>query len=487
MKQILSLIAICIILKTNAQNLYPKRLDNCITSVFCLDCGDDKADVDKEKFAQMITYLNSQNNLNGITGRILFQILVDSTGKGCVLSHTDVSDNIISKNIIASLNNFTGFIPAKTGNKNEERTSFDISFQIEEGKIIAKIERVDMKAFMASFDKPKDPEIYNKEYVYKNENLKNYKITVWNSRNSNLPNNMNDHISIDKKGIVWLTVDEGLVKFDGIRFDNMEQNITDKGKFFSYYDIETDNENVKWVYGTNGVYSYKNKKWKKYDPKEIGIDGGNKIINNLKTSEVFFCTDKGLTILKNGKWSKMDKEVIKEMPSNRVLFAKRDSKGRIWMGTSGGSILIDEQEKVISFNATETVLKDKCITSMDEDENGNIYLGLFEFDRKDHAIINNNEGFAIYSLDGTLKQFTTSNSGMPFNHVTKLLYDKKEKILWLATDRAGLVRYNLKGKWENYHSKNSLIPTSYISDMTFDVSGNLYLATRQGLVKIERQ
>jgi Two component regulator propeller len=483
----LAFLTIYITTQLNAQNLYPKKLDNCITSVFCLDCGDIKANVDKEKFDKLITNLNSTNNLKGIKGRVIFQVLVDSTGKGCVLSHTDVSDNIISRNIVTSLNSFDGFLPAKTKEKNEERTSFNMSFEIKDEKINAKVDRVDINAFKKSFDKPNSPEIYNKDYVYKNENLKNYKITVWNSSNSNLPNNMNDHITIDKKGIIWLTTDEGLVKFDGKKFKNAEQDITDKGKYFSYYAIETDNDNVKWVYGTNNIYSYNDKKWTKYDPKVIGIDGAYEIINNSKTGEVFFCSDEGLTIYQNGKWSNLNKDKIKELPSNRVTFAQRDSKNRIWVGTFSGSVMIEENGKATSFNNTETVLKGKCITSMDEDENGNLYFSLYEFDRKVPGQVNNDEGIAIRYTDGTLKQFTTSNSGMPFNHTNKVLYDKKEKVLWISTDRAGLVRYDLKDSWENYHPDNSEIPTSYISTMTFDNNGVLYLATRQGLVRVERK
>lgn len=75
---------------------------------------------------------------------------------------------------------------------------------------------------------------------------------------------------------------------------------------------------------------------------------------------------------------------------------------------------------------------------------------------------------------------------MPFNHTNKVLYDKNEKVLWISTDRAGLVRYDLQEGWENYHNENSDIPTSYISTMEFDSNGVLYLATRQGLVRIER-
>ncbi|WP_157750473.1 hypothetical protein [Mucilaginibacter gotjawali] len=179
----------------------------------------------------------------------MFQVLVDSAGNGCVLSHTDVSNNPITQNIVANLNSFKGWIPAKTNEKPESRTSFNLSIQIKSGILTGKIERVDQKAFMKSFDRPTSPEIYNKDYVYKNESLKNYDIQVWNSGNSNLPNNFDDDIMVDRDNIIWLTVDEGLVKFDGKKFTRAEQNITDKGKHFGYYAIACDNENRKWVCG----------------------------------------------------------------------------------------------------------------------------------------------------------------------------------------------------------------------------------------------
>lgn len=474
-------------LNLNAQNIFPVKLDNCKTDKFCLDCGDVKAGYNEQEFLKLQNILQESLNLKGIKGAVKFQVLVDSKGKACVLSHTDQSNNPITLQIIEELNKFKKWTPAITSGKKEEKSSINIVFTINDNKIEGKIERVDMKAFNKSFDKPNSPEIFNKTYVYKNENLKNYKITVWNSNNSNLPNNMNDHIVIDKDGLIWLTVDEGLVTFDGKSFKNAEQNITDKGKFFSYYAIASDNNNLKWVYGTNNIYSFDNTKWTKYDPKEIGIDGAYEIINNPKTGEVFFCSDEGLTIYKNGKWSNINKDKVKEFPSNRVAFAKRDSKNRIWIGTYSGTVMIDEKGKATNFENTSTVLKGKCITSMDEDENGNLYFTLYEFERKEKGKVNNDEGIAIRYADGTFKQFTTENSGMPFNHTNCVVYDKNEKVLWISTDRAGLVRYDLKDGWENYHNENSEIPTSYISVMTLDEKGNLYLATRQGLVKIERK
>lgn len=478
---------ICITLSLNAQNLFPIKLEKCKTEKFCLDCGDTKAGYEEKEFLKLQEKLSNELNLKGIKGAVMFQVLVNSKGRACVLSHTDQSKNFITKRIIKELNRFKNWKPAITNDKIEEKSSINIVFKVDDNKIIGQIERVDKEAFKKSFDKPNSPEIYNDTYVYKNENLDNYIITVWNSKNSNLPNNWNDHISIDKNGLIWLTVNQGLVTFDGKEFNNAEQNISDKGKYFGYYELATDNNNVKWIYAKNNIYSFDDDKWVKYDSTQIGIKSAYNIINNPKTNELFFCSKNGITILKDGKWSKIDKNLYKDLPGDRVSFAKRDSKNRIWIGTYDGTAMIDENNEVTNFEKSSTVLKGKCITSMDEDENGNLYFTLYEFDRKNKKQVNNDEGIAIRDINGNFKQFTTENSGMPFNHSNCVLYDKNEKVLWISTDRAGLVRYDLKDGWENYHNENSDIPTSYISTMTFDDSGNLYLATRQGLVKIERK
>jgi hypothetical protein len=146
-------------------------------------------------------------NLKGIKGAVKFQVLVDAKGRACVLSHTDQSNNPITLKIIEELNKFKKWTPAVTNGKKEEKSSIDLIFVINDSKISGRIERVDMNAFKKSFDNPRSPEIFNKTYDYKNENLKKYRITVWNSKNSNLPNNMNDNITIYQNGIIWLTED----------------------------------------------------------------------------------------------------------------------------------------------------------------------------------------------------------------------------------------------------------------------------------------
>lgn len=488
MKKTIFIFLVAFVLNLNAQNFFSVKIDDCKTKEFCLDGGEVMASYDEEGFSKLIEKLNRELNLRGFEGIIKFQVIVNSRGRACVLSHTDQSNFGITLRIIRELNRLKKWSPAVINGEIVNKTAIVLLFEVKDNKISGHIERVDLIAYDKSFDKPTNPDIYNNTYEYKNENLKSYKITVWNSSNSNLPNNTTKNISIDNHGLIWLTVNEGLVTFDGLNFENAEQNITDKGSYFGYYALAIDNNNVKWIHGKTNIYSFDNTKWTIYDSTQIGINQASEIINNPNTSEVFFCSRKGLVIYKDGIWTSINKNKLKELPSNIVLFAKRDSEKRIWIGTLKGTVMIDENNQVINFENTRTVLKGKSIKSMDEDENGNLFFSLYEFDRKGKQIEDINEGIAIRYADETFKQYTTANSGMPNNNVSCVLYDRNEKVLWISTERAGLVRYDLiKDSWENYHNENSGIPTSSISTMTFDKEGKLYLTTNQGLVKIERK
>lgn len=65
---------------------------------------------------------------------------------------------------------------------------------------------------------------------------------------------------------------------------------------------------------------FANTKWEKYDSTEIGINKAFDIINNPKTGELYFCSNNGLTIYKDGKWTTLGKSRYKDLPSNRVYW-----------------------------------------------------------------------------------------------------------------------------------------------------------------------
>lgn len=470
-----------------SQNLFPVKLNTCETSQFCLDCGEPKAGYDDPEFSKLLTGLSAAHNLKGLRGIIKVQVLIDSLGKGCVLSHTDKSNNPITLDIIDKLNNF-GFWKPAVVEEGASKSSVNLSFEIKDGVLSGRIERVDQEAFLASFDRPVDPEIYNKRYEYTNPSLASYTITVWQKGSSAMPSNFSDNLAVGPDDRAWYATDKGLICLDGQQIqlqDSTNSPFTGKEGFRM---LATDHSGNVWVGGwvakKKVLYKFDHHQWEKMDTSLTWVKGGYRIINNA-SGELFFCTDTGLMILDHGNWTLLNHEKIPELPEDDIAFAQRDKTGRLWIGTYKGSIRVDPDGKVTDFNKKGGVLKGSCITHLAEDGEGVIYLGIYEYSGKP-GTINRNEGLVTFTGTDEWRQYTSSNSGMPFNHITDLLFDPFEKVLWIATDRAGLVRYDRKGNWENYHNKNSALPTSYISGLAEDSKGTIYLSTRHGMVRMRK-
>lgn len=479
------LILLSVTLNTHAQNIFPVKLEGYTPNRFCLDCGDIKTSYVVPDFERMVKQLNQSLDLKGLTGLLKFQVIVDSTGSGRVLSHNDLSKHQISTEVSNALNAFKNWIPARTKGKTEPMVSITVGIVINNNQLSADIERVNFDEFRKAFDHPQHPKITNTTYDYKNEHFKRYSFISWRSTNSTLINNFTDDLSIDKDGMIWLIANGRLVNFNGKNFNTL--SATDvKGSKDSFGKILSDPQNIKWIYAFPNLYSSDGKTLKLHELTANGLENVMPIASNDRSGETFFSAKQGLAIHKNGKWSSLNKTTIKTLPSDSVYFAQRDSKNRLWIGTGRGTVMIDASGKETSFNQTETVLKNKYFNSMDEDENGNLYFALRDVS-PERTSKEKSQGIAVMAADGTFSQFTTDNSGLPVNRIKQVLYDKWDKVLWLSTEEAGLVRYNLKDSWENYHNKNSGLPTSFLVAMTFDKNGNLYIATGHGLAKMERR
>ena len=474
---------ILILTRVNGQNLYPVKVEGCAVSTFCLDCGDPKATYDEESFSEVIKAMNTKYNLKGASGQIALQVLIDSSGNGCVLSHDDASKNALTLDLIQYLDHCK-WKTAIDENK-PVASSINIIFKLSNDQLSGEIQRVDMDAFNDNMSNPGTPEVYNKTYHYKNPSLSSYEITVWQKENSDLPNDMSQHCVADKNDNTWYGTYSGFVKFDGKNIIRLnEPNSPFKAKE-SINEMAVDRNNNKWVASGDSLYKFDNKKWTNFPVpgrKTIGAFG----ISCSDFGETFICSDSGLIIIKNDQVTILTKKEIKELPSNQIFYAFRDKMERLWIGTFKGTIMIDKNNKVTTFYQTETPLKETTITDAAQDENGNVYFALYAYihseerDRPD-------EGFARLSKDGKWTHYNDINSGLPADYVNSLWYDKFEKVLWIGTNEAGLVRYDLKDGWENYHNKNSEVPSSYIFQITQDSKGNLYVATFNGMMRIARK
>lgn len=465
------------------QNIFPQKIEGCNKTQFCLDCGEPKATFDTDGFKVISDNLNSKYNFKGGKGKSSFQVLVDSEGKGCVLSHTDATSNKLTIDIIELLNNCK-WIPAKEQNK-PVVSSINVIFEIKNDKLEGEIQRINIDEISDNMKNPGTPKIYNNHFKYENPSLDKYEITVWQKENSRLPNDMGRLSIVDKDDNVWVATYNGFAKFDGNQFTRLNESNSPFKKKESLGAIGVDSRNNKWVFTNNSIYKFDNIKWLKLDSAKIGVKDVNNIIG-LDNGELMFCTEKGLMILKNNKRQFYNKNNIKELPSNYIDFAYRDKQNRLWIGTFKGSIMIDANNHVTDFNKTSSPINNICITGATEDKEGNIYFSLFAYKSSDERN-RIEEGIAVFTKDGKWIHYNDTNSGMPANHVNNLLFDKFENVLWIGTNEAGLVRFDLKANWENYHNQNSEVPSRYIFNISQDSKGNLYVSTFYGLMRIKRK
>lgn len=462
-----------------AQNLFSEKVDERPGMRYCLDCGSPQATVAPFTLAQISERINYRYNLKGGSGSISFQVLVDSVGLSSVISHSDVTKSPLTDELVILLNTCI-WRPARVNGK-RVNASVNVTFEIRDGKISGRLQRMDL----SGLEGPGNATVYNKQYQYTNPSLKSYNLTVWTKFNSPLPQNSGIATVIDSTNVMWYGTARGLTLFDGKGFSQLNEVNSPFTPTTFIEAIAVDKENAKWIYANKAVYTFNQaSNWRVYDSAHLNIPKPYRIVTT-STGEVFFPTFKGLMIFKGDKVRLIDKGVVWQLPSNDVKYAYFDSKKRLWIGTARGTIMIGKEEKVTAFNNSNTPLNNACITNITEDAQGNMYFTLGSLKTVDEDV--DEEGLAVLNTKGQWTFYNDKNSGLPANHINTILYDKFENVLWLGTQKAGLVRFDLKDGWENYHNNNTTMPGFNILHLMQDGKGTVYAATANGLVRISKK
>jgi hypothetical protein len=461
-----------------AQNLFLQKVEACNTSNYCVDCGDPKATCDQVTLDNICEKIFRRYSLGTFKGSITFQVLIDSTGFGCVLSHTDVTNSPPTADMIRYLNGIL-WRPAKVNGK-IVTSSVNVIFRIAYGRIYSQIQRMDL----TELKPPGDPIIYNKTAVYANPSLKTYEFTVWTKYNSPLPDNISRSCTVDKSDVLWYATAAGLTRFDGTNFNPVNEFNSPFIAQNPAGSIAADKDNAVWVYINDGIYKVTADKWQFFDFKKFFTSPVTHILNS-SNGKLLFTTNEGLVAVKSEKVALLSKKNMPQLPSNEISFAYVDSRQRLWVGTSKGTIMIDNNSFVTTFNNSNTPLKNMSISDVTEDETGNLYFALVNCNKVEGD--DDKEGLAVLKPKGSWLHYNDKNSGMPSNRINDILYDKFEHVLWLGTDQSGIVRFNLKDGWENYHNVNSPAPGHTIYQIAQDSKGVIYVATANGLLRMKKK
>ncbi len=167
--------------------------------------------------------------------------------------------------------------------------------------------------------------------------------------------------------------------------------------------------------------------------------------------------------LESGRFQRLQN--LPEVLDQQVSTIFQDRAGRVWLGTKGGLLRLDDMRLF----TTQDGLSGDDVRALAEDREGNLWIGT--------------QGGGLNCLrDGHFTCFTKA-SGLPGNSVSAVEVDG-EDALWVATS-GGLARFQ-RGKWTRYSKKEGLA-SNILSYLLEDGHGYLWIGSNAGLMRLKKE
>ncbi len=298
-----------------------------------------------------------------------------------------------------------------------------------------------------------------------NKRITQYDIRVYKARDG-LPMNDLKDVFQSSDGYIWIASQEGVARFDGVRFKIFRRSeYPGLGEDF-VWDIDEDwNGHLWFATQGGGVSRFDGKQFTNYTTKDglLSKVVTHVLVNNQK-KYILFATDKGETYYRNNGFEQdasIQDTSIREATITKV-FKNSDEKLPEYIPgeliVSGGSIY-----KIASSFDLPTA---NCLRA-----SGEIFF-------------RGEKGWLYEFVD---KEFLKSNSSrLPSAMVIRALHEDHDGNLWFATEGQGIYRYNyIHDSFDSLTTENGLsTDNNYFNRIMEDNEGGLWFAGGGGLVKL---
>jgi ligand-binding sensor domain-containing protein/two-component sensor histidine kinase len=284
---------------------------------------------------------------------------------------------------------------------------------------------------------------------------------IW-QREQGLPNNTIHAILQTQDGYLWLATEEGLVRFDGVRFKNFDTQNTREIASNQIQVLFEDKQGELWIGTAAGLTRYKDQQFNPFTTGEGLPNKGVSCIWQDGKGNVWVGTAAGLWTFDGGKFVRYSTR--DGLPNDSIRSIYEDRSGALWVTTLGG--LARLRDGAFTAFTTREGLPSDSVRSVYEDSRGYLWINTFS-------------GLARFK-DGRFTVFTTAN-GLLNDHIWSIEEDRKGT-LWIGTD-GGLNSFS-NGSFKAYTTKDGL-PDNSVWSIYEDRAGVLWVATPGGLGRLK--
>ncbi len=288
----------------------------------------------------------------------------------------------------------------------------------------------------------------------------------------------NIHASLDKSVIhrfykknnsIWIGTNLGAFHVDNTVQHFNKNNGLNGNEIMGF---ESDEQGNIWVLSHDGVNFIQEKTLQIIEKKNIpNTDEAWCIFKDASKKIWIGRQEKGITIFntQDSTWTKISDQ--EGLPNKNITSIMQDDWGNIWLGTSGGGVVRYLGQFFVHYDKSEGSFGDR-IYAVHENKNNEIYFSWFSASQS---------GIATYDSLGFQK--SEIDSGLLNVKCKALLEDQKGRI-WMGTIGKGILVSDTSGV-TSITEQNGLMDSEIIS-MTEDHEGNIWAGTNyEGIFKIK--
>lgn len=292
------------------------------------------------------------------------------------------------------------------------------------------------------------------------KSITQYVYDVWTTQNG-LPQSSVLAIAQTPDGYLWVGTQEGLLRFDGVRFVTFDKRNIPGLQTNEIDALLVDRRGDLWI-GTRGggVVTFSKGVFKNLTKKDGLSNDSVQALYEDAHGDLWIGTDGGgLDRYRNGSFSVYTKN---EGLADDAIFALcGDHKGGMWIGTHAG--LTHWADHRFTNIPASVALPSNDIRSLWADGNDSLWIGT------------NGSGLAHMTAGGVAKY--TTKDGLPDNHIWSIFKDSAGSI-WLGTGGGGIARFS-DGKFSRFSHREGL-SGEHVWSIAEDREGSLWIGSTEG-------